>query len=269
MGDLEEAPAIVCNNGSGIVKVDFVGDDAPKSVFPSIVGGPRNKVVMVIMEQKEAYVDDETQSFGVFKYWLRLVKWIGLPDLINFTCYADQQTISFDYLWQIFIGKWCCSYPSLYFLGKKAKKLHGLKLYMICNEPLNWALYMGLVCGIAYLVEDLPDVEGDTLYGIKSLSIILGRKWRRLEGEGEGEEYRMEGEMKLSSLVKRYASQALNLLDDDDDAFPGVRYGDAGGASTLILEIDIETSMLVPMPMQEEEDGTLTNLSHQLQPQPF
>eukprot|EP01018_Ginkgo_biloba_P031153 Gb_01899 [translate_table: standard] len=36
--------------------------DAPKSVFPSIVGGPRSKVVMVIMEQKEAYVGDEAQS---------------------------------------------------------------------------------------------------------------------------------------------------------------------------------------------------------------
>eukprot|EP01018_Ginkgo_biloba_P014677 Gb_41281 [translate_table: standard] len=76
------------------------------------------------------------------------------------------------------------------------------------SQPLNWALYIGLVCGTAYSVEisvlgrppvltaplifstavmscitgilatvkDLPDVEGDRLYGIKSLSISLGRK---------------------------------------------------------------------------------------------
>eukprot|EP01018_Ginkgo_biloba_P026732 Gb_34329 [translate_table: standard] len=62
MGDLEEVPAIVCDNGSGTVKAGFAGDDAPKSVFPSIVGRPRSKAVMVGMEQKEAYVGDEAQS---------------------------------------------------------------------------------------------------------------------------------------------------------------------------------------------------------------
>ncbi|KAL7632746.1 UNVERIFIED_CONTAM: hypothetical protein RMT77_016947 [Armadillidium vulgare] len=57
-----ELTAIVCDNGSGMVKAGFAGDDAPRAVFPSLVGRPRHKGVMVGMGQKEAYVGDEAQS---------------------------------------------------------------------------------------------------------------------------------------------------------------------------------------------------------------
>eukprot|EP00244_Chara_vulgaris_P005104 TRINITY_DN203_c0_g1_i5.p1 TRINITY_DN203_c0_g1~~TRINITY_DN203_c0_g1_i5.p1 ORF type:complete len:378 (-),score=67.73 TRINITY_DN203_c0_g1_i5:3066-4199(-) len=58
----EETLAIVCDNGSGMVKAGFAGDDAPRSVFPSIVGRPRHTGIMVGMGLKEAYVGDEAQS---------------------------------------------------------------------------------------------------------------------------------------------------------------------------------------------------------------
>uniref|UniRef100_A0A8C5NHW6 ACTG2 n=1 Tax=Junco hyemalis TaxID=40217 RepID=A0A8C5NHW6_JUNHY len=39
----EETTALVCDNGSGLCKAGFAGDDAPRAVFPSIVGRPRHQ----------------------------------------------------------------------------------------------------------------------------------------------------------------------------------------------------------------------------------
>ena len=64
--DDEEPQSIVCDNGSGMVKAGFSGDDAPRAVFPSIVGRPRHEGVMVGMANKDAYVGDEAQSKRYF-----------------------------------------------------------------------------------------------------------------------------------------------------------------------------------------------------------
>src|SRR6188472_1619654 len=39
----DEVAALVVDNGSGMCKAGFAGDDAPRAVFPSIVGRPRHK----------------------------------------------------------------------------------------------------------------------------------------------------------------------------------------------------------------------------------
>ena len=62
MDDDEEVQALVVDNGSGMCKAGFAGDDAPRAVFPSIVGRPKHPGIMVGMDQKDAYVGDEAQS---------------------------------------------------------------------------------------------------------------------------------------------------------------------------------------------------------------
>jgi len=59
---MEDVQAVVIDNGSGMCKAGFAGDDAPRAVFPSIVGRPKHPGIMVGMDQKDAYVGDEAQS---------------------------------------------------------------------------------------------------------------------------------------------------------------------------------------------------------------
>ncbi|EER17482.1 actin, putative [Perkinsus marinus ATCC 50983] len=58
----EDTPAVVIDNGSGLCKAGFAGDDAPRAIFPSIVGRPKMPGIMVGMDQREWYVGDEAQS---------------------------------------------------------------------------------------------------------------------------------------------------------------------------------------------------------------
>ena len=62
MAEDEDVQALVVDNGSGMCKAGFAGDDAPRAVFPSIVGRPKHPGIMVGMDQKDAYVGDEAQS---------------------------------------------------------------------------------------------------------------------------------------------------------------------------------------------------------------
>lgn len=57
----DDVTALVVDNGSIMCKAGFVGDDEPRAIFPSIVGRPRQKAVMVDTG-RNFYVGDEAQS---------------------------------------------------------------------------------------------------------------------------------------------------------------------------------------------------------------
>nr|AIK25771.1 actin I [Pseudokeronopsis rubra] len=58
----------VIDNGSGVVKAGFAGEDAPRAIFPSIVGRPKNPGIIVGVEAKDEYIGDEAQQKrGVLK----------------------------------------------------------------------------------------------------------------------------------------------------------------------------------------------------------
>lgn len=54
--------ALVIDNGSGMCKAGFGGENAPRVVFPNIVGRPRHKSVMVSMGSRDCFVGDEAQA---------------------------------------------------------------------------------------------------------------------------------------------------------------------------------------------------------------
>jgi actin-related protein len=61
MGD-SDIPAVVIDNGSGMCKAGVAGEEAPKAVFPSIVGRPKNPGIMVGVDGKDVFVGDEAQA---------------------------------------------------------------------------------------------------------------------------------------------------------------------------------------------------------------
>eukprot|EP00437_Effrenium_voratum_P001257 CAMPEP_0181424666 /NCGR_PEP_ID=MMETSP1110-20121109/14763_1 /TAXON_ID=174948 /ORGANISM="Symbiodinium sp., Strain CCMP421" /LENGTH=377 /DNA_ID=CAMNT_0023547833 /DNA_START=65 /DNA_END=1198 /DNA_ORIENTATION=+ len=58
----DEVAALVVDNGSGVCKAGFAGDEAPRAVFPSIIGRPKMPGIMVGMDLQDHMVGDEAQA---------------------------------------------------------------------------------------------------------------------------------------------------------------------------------------------------------------
>ena len=62
MGEEGKVQALVLDNGSGMCKAGFAGDEAPHAVFSSIVGRPIHTAMGSIWGHKDFYIGDEAQS---------------------------------------------------------------------------------------------------------------------------------------------------------------------------------------------------------------
>ena len=59
---------VVIDNGSGMVKAGFAGEEQPRCVFPAIVGRPKHASAMQGVAQKEEYIGEEAnQKRGILE----------------------------------------------------------------------------------------------------------------------------------------------------------------------------------------------------------
>jgi actin len=103
MGD--EVQTLVIDNGSGMCKAGFAGDEAPRSVFPSIVGRPKYVQAVAGGQNNDTYVGDEACAkagililkypieHGIVTNWDDMEK-IGTT-LFTMNCVLIQQSIQF------------------------------------------------------------------------------------------------------------------------------------------------------------------------------
>jgi len=56
---MQDLNPVIIDNGSGIIKAGFAGDQHPRAVFSTIVGRPRRPNVASATSLKEQYIGDE------------------------------------------------------------------------------------------------------------------------------------------------------------------------------------------------------------------
>ena len=89
-----DAAAVIIDNGSGMVKAGFAGEEAPSAVFPSVVGTPKNQSAMLGVSQKDHYIGEEAiQKKGVLniRYPIahgKVTDWDDMTRVWQYTFYS-------------------------------------------------------------------------------------------------------------------------------------------------------------------------------------
>ncbi|XP_054762987.2 uncharacterized protein LOC129269505 [Lytechinus pictus] len=101
--DLGEVEAIVIDNGSGICKAGFAGDNEPRSTFPSIVGRPRHNNVMTGTQLKSSYIGSAAQNMrGILtlRYPIEhgvIIHWDDMEKIWSHMFYSDLRAVPEDH----------------------------------------------------------------------------------------------------------------------------------------------------------------------------
>lgn len=96
----EESAASACaplvfDLGTGMFKAGMAGDDAPRAIFPCIIGRPKHQGIMIGMGQKECFIGEEANSKrGVLQLTYPIRKgivqdWEGFEMICNHAFYNE------------------------------------------------------------------------------------------------------------------------------------------------------------------------------------
>jgi len=91
------AKALVVDNGTGISKNGFAGEDQPRSVFPTLIGYPKYESIMTDVEHytREYYIGEEAMQLkGVLKLMFPvehgiIEDWTAMEKIWHYTFYTD------------------------------------------------------------------------------------------------------------------------------------------------------------------------------------
>jgi len=97
---VESAQTIIIDNGSGMMKAGFAGEEGPRAVFPTIVGRPKTRYSMrqgVMHESEynehEAYSDIQPQD----DFWSEVM---AKRDILNFSYPIASGSLNHGRIWR-------------------------------------------------------------------------------------------------------------------------------------------------------------------------